>query len=87
MARVIDADTLADKVAYSQHNNPHTDGKVKLNHHNEHNHFLKMIFDAPTVDAEIVVRCKNCTHRHESEFCECRDPDFFCADGERSEGE
>lgn len=58
MARLIDADVLSDKVAYSQHNNPHTDGKVKLNHHNEHNHFLKMIFDAPTVDAVFVVHGK-----------------------------
>ena len=71
--RLIDADVLSDEVAYSQHNNPHTDGKVKLNHHNEHDHFLNMIFNAPTVDAVPVVhgrwefvndyqsRCTACT--------------------------
>lgn len=31
-----------------------------------------------------VVRCKDCKHRHESEFCECRDDDAFCSDGETS---
>lgn len=34
-------------------------------------------------DSEPVVRCKDCVHRHESEFCECRDDDAFCSDGER----
>lgn len=32
-----------------------------------------------------LVTCGECAHRHESEFCECRPDDFFCADGERNE--
>lgn len=32
-----------------------------------------------------IVTCGECAHRHESEFCECRPDDFFCADGERNE--
>lgn len=31
-----------------------------------------------------IVYCKDCIHRHSSEFCECRPPDGFCNDGERS---
>ena len=38
-------------------------------------------------DSEPVVRCKDCVHRHESEFCECRDDDAFCSDGERQTSE
>jgi hypothetical protein len=46
---MIDANALADKVDESKHNNPHTNGRVRVNHYNEHDHFLKMIFNAPTV--------------------------------------
>ena len=49
--RLIDADALWGEVEKSQRNNPHVDGRVKINHRQEHDHFLKMIFDAPTVDA------------------------------------
>lgn len=42
-----------------------------------------LINAAPTIDAVPVVRCKDCTHRHSSEFCECRPEDAFCSDGER----
>ena len=58
--RLIDADVLTDKVDDSKHNNPHPAGMIRVNHRNEHNHFIKMIFDAPTVDAVEVVRCKDC---------------------------
>lgn len=30
-----------------------------------------------------VVRCKDCVHRHSSEYCECRPDDAYCSDGER----
>ena len=46
---------------------------------------MKSIGNAPSVDAVKVVRCKDCKHRHSSEFCECRDADAFCSDGERRE--
>lgn len=43
----------------------------------------KWIEEEPIVDAVPVVRCKDCKHRHESEFCECRDDDAFCSDSEK----
>ncbi len=36
-------------------------------------------------DVVYVVRCKDCKYRHSSEFCECREEDAFCSDGERRE--
>ena len=58
--RLIDADALSVEVDKSKHNNPHPPGMVRVNHRNEHDHFMRMIYDAPTVDAVEVVRCKNC---------------------------
>ena len=55
--RLIDANTLADKVDESKRNNPHNPGMIRVNHRNEHDHFLRMILDAPTVDA-VVLPCK-----------------------------
>ena len=49
--RLIDANVLAYNVELSKHNNTHPPGMVRVNHRNEHDHFLKMIYDAPTVDA------------------------------------
>lgn len=53
----------------------------------------KVINDAPTVDAEPVVRCKDCKHWERDTFFQdgwCRgkrqgDPNWFCADGKRRE--
>ena len=53
--RLIDANALSNAVAESQYYNPHPPGRVHINHINEHNHFLRMILDAPTVDAVEVV--------------------------------
>ena len=55
--RLIDANALSDAVAESLHDNPHPQGMIRVNHRNEHNHFLRMILDAPTVDA-VVLPCK-----------------------------
>lgn len=44
------------------------------------------IESSPTLDVMQVVRCKNCIHRASSEFCECRDDDAFCSDGEAADG-
>ena len=52
---LIDANELISKVDKSKYNNPHPQGIVSVNHRNEHDHFLKMIFDAPIVDAVEVV--------------------------------
>lgn len=48
---LIDANALSEEVDKSKHNNPHPPGMVRVNHRNEHDHFLRMIYDAPTVDA------------------------------------
>ena len=40
-----------------------------------------------TADVQEVIRCKDCIYRHSSEFCECREPNFYCADGERMDGD
>ena len=69
--RLIDANALWNEVEKSKHDNPHTVARVKLNHHQEHDHFLNLIFKAPTVDAVEVVHghwcwegrfkaCSNC---------------------------
>lgn len=58
--RLIDADALSVEVDKSKHHNPHSQGLLSVNHTNEHDHFIKMIYDAPTVDAVEVVRCKDC---------------------------
>lgn len=52
---LIDANELISKVDKSKYNNPHPQGIVSVNHRNEHDHFLKMILDAPIIDAVEVV--------------------------------
>lgn len=59
----------------------------------------KLIADAPTVEAEEVVRCKDCRYRDpEDKKCDCGKmervgnsfavhDDYFCAYGERQEAE
>ena len=49
--RLIDANALTERVDESKHYNPHHDGKLIANHRNEHDHFFKLIYTAPTVDA------------------------------------
>lgn len=48
---------------------------------------LDEIKDAPTVDAVHVVRCKHCINRKYCEINWSVDGDWFCADGERKDGE
>lgn len=90
--RLIDADALSAEVDKSKYHNPHPQITLRMNHTNEHDHFIKMIYDAPTVDAVEVVRCKDCKHRKEK-ICfnpcygmwvgvELKDNDF-CSYGER----
>lgn len=46
-----------------------------------------IINEQPTADVQEVVRCKDCKNRKSSEFCECREPDAYCSDGERMDGD
>ncbi len=60
---------------------------------------MRLIFEAPTVEAVQVVRCKDCKcckpvwfhGGHTSFDCEKHgidvEPDFYCADGARKDGE
>lgn len=54
MGRLIDADALMERVDESRRDNPYRDGKISVNHINEHSHFLDMIIEAPTIDVEPV---------------------------------
>lgn len=94
--RLIDADALMDKVDESQHENPHTLARDRAMHTHEHNHFLVMISQAPTIDAVPVVRCEDCKHFAHCEevegvswtgFCNYgefhTDEEDFCSRGER----
>lgn len=64
--RQIDADALRVQVEYSRKDNPYTGapfGSLSAVYDIAHRHILKIIDDTPTVDAEPVVRCKDCIHR------------------------
>lgn len=50
---------------------------------------IEAIDNAPTIDAEPVVRCKDCKYRGIIDYpvcCESTD-EWFCADGERKGGD
>ena len=92
--RLIDADALSVEVDKSKRNNPHRRDLARLNHINEHDHFQRMIYVAPTVDAVEVVRCKDCKRKNITEdglmcriMCLYMKPDDFCSYGEREKDE
>lgn len=47
--------------------------------------------DAPTIDAEVVVRCKDCKRMNDVQFCVAWEgfvrEDDFCSYGERKDGD
>ena len=51
--------------------------------------FADMISNVPNVDSVPVVRCRDCKHRYSDSWCEYVDDDdnFYCARGERKEGQ
>ena len=90
---------MSVEVDKSKYHNPHPQITLRRNHINEHDHFIKMIYDAPTVDAVEVVRCKDCKHccfdlsgrdvhycmNEKGGFIMRRKLDDFCSYGERKE--
>ena len=48
--RLINAYELAEKVWSSKDHNPHEDLKIARNHRLEHEHFLRLIAEAPTIN-------------------------------------
>ena len=61
--RLIDANALYEKVDESQAHNNHR-GIAYSVHSAEHAHFKYMIHQAPTIEAEPVVHCKDCVYYH-----------------------
>ena len=47
--RLGDLDVLAKQVEYERFHHAHTDGLAARHHVAEYGHFLKLIFDAPTI--------------------------------------
>ena len=95
MSRLIDADALFDQLTRFQRKLHDADRELTANQ------CIAFIENAPTVDAVPVVRCGECKHFIEPSW-ECRKlidrdaygeadarvyPDYFCADGERKDGE
>ena len=76
--RLIDADALLEEIQRTRK------AYKKITTFTAHN-VIACIKIAPTVDAVEVVRCKDCKHRHSSEYCECRPADGYCNDGETGE--
>lgn len=85
--RLIDADRLSEAI-YDNVPAPYEDASwAKEN-------CLAEIEAAQTVDAVLVVRCRECKHHHDCDthFCDALgmdcpdDSEFFCSYGERKEG-
>ena len=81
MSRLIDADLLMKTVFNDV---VLVDGEVK----GVGLILAETVDKAPTIDAVLVVRCKDCKHRFKDSWCEYVDDDdnFYCARGERKEG-
>lgn len=90
MARLIDADALANWI----------DGSQRLDKEHDYEEVARYIEECPTVDAVEVVRCSECKHKgwiqdpcHGKSIDYCRqlerpvDKQFFCGLGERKGGD
>jgi hypothetical protein len=96
--RLIDADQMAvdEYEAYMSAQVQITDDLKWLVNFAAHSKIQRLIADTPTVDAVLVVRCKDCIYTRKlygrlvckygtCSGCILRE-DFFCANGERKEG-
>ena len=96
--RLIDADQMAvdEYEAYMSAQVQITDDLKWLVKFAAHSKIQRLIADTPTVDAVLVVRCKDCIYTRKlygrlvckygtCSGCILRE-DFFCANGERKEG-
>ena len=86
MARLIDADALMDVIRQHEYRLATKQGSI------DYGMFTlgiqQAVDEQPTVDAVPVVRCKNCKY-FKTRLCENEDnhDDWFCADGERKDGD
>lgn len=46
---MIDEELLLEEIEKSMHDNPHTDGKIAMNHTTEHQHFIAMVNRQPKI--------------------------------------
>ena len=99
--RLIDADALKESFrdsfdACNKWEKDAMDSEIKIRADASRHTFLEAILrtnDMPTVEQPQIVRCKDCKH-YDSETQSCLDgldgifqPDWFCADGERKDGD
>lgn len=92
------ADSLVEKLE-AEVNKLSMRGHVAAEHHVE-NHAMRIVYDEPTVDAEPVVRCRDCKHYRDG-VCEqisyimdvyyhgtfeMKNPDDFCSNGAKMDG-
>ena len=59
MSDLIERQAAIDAVEESRRLNHHQDGKEACAHEYEHRHFLKILFDLPSAQQEII-HCKDC---------------------------
>ena len=80
--RLIDADALANKLIEQFSRKKDLQSEVILNT------MLWKINQAPSVEGERVVRCRDCKYWHGVDY-ECNRPDgnYYCADGERKDND
>lgn len=92
--RLIDGDELIVKL-YQDQPMDWTGSDAEVQELNDWELFRNMVDNAPTVDAKIVVRCKDCKYSYEDidgltcvygPCVDCTVPeDFYCKYGERKE--
>ena len=88
MSDLIERQAAIDAVEESRRLNHHQDGKEACAHEYEHRHFLKLLRDLPSAQAEIV-RCKECAYASKDDYTHCpyvtwwNSKDDFCSKGKR----
>lgn len=88
--RLIDADMLEAKL--EEQRKLYIDMDMKGAEHLLVHDVLHHVWEAPTIDAVQVVRCKDCKHSREDELWHMRwckgltvNDEHFCADGEKKD--
>ena len=87
MARLIDADALLDEFL-NRYTEREKEGNLVFAACEIKQDFADMISNVPTVDAVKVVRCRECKY-FKTPLCQIEDnhDNWFCADGERKDGD
>lgn len=96
--RLIDADELYSVIDKDMYNVSQHSSKGRAIHMGEYSHFLKRISEAPIIEAEPIIRCKDCKYWSEPNMFDsyCRktsvsdriiytQPDHYCSFAERKD--